>query len=208
MKKMSNKNVIIGAVAILAIIFGIAYLKQTTVNVAVGNSPQSYGATPGNSVDGKYFSIGGQQFYRTSFPVTATSSVLCSVQNPFPNATTTVLANGTGINVTAGILGANTFDVSTSSTAYASSTPAFSRGVSVPSSGTVTYPFNPRYGTTTATTVFQNGGDDGIWQIADVVSPTYPYVLTGTQYLTWRVATATPGTGTFQGTCSFYGVKN
>jgi hypothetical protein len=47
---MSNKNIVVGVVVVLAVVFGVAFLKQTSVTVinqAPEQQTQSYGASPG-----------------------------------------------------------------------------------------------------------------------------------------------------------------
>lgn len=138
-------------------------------------------------------SLGGQEVGYYQQTMAATSSVLCGVQNPFA-ATTTVL--NLNAQVTAnGIATAELIDVSTSSTAIGSSTPSFVRSYSA-GTGLFQFFWTPGFASTSNQNVigydeFSNTG-------------TSPYVLAPSEYLTWRIATATPTTlaSYYTGTCS------
>lgn len=113
----------------------------------------------------------------------ATSSVVCSIQNPASATSTlerfTALINANGIGV------AQTVDIATSSTAYATSTPALAYAASI---GT--------------------GEDHVVWTpgIASTTNPNVlaydswastgesPFIIGPSEYLNMRIATGTPGT--------------
>lgn len=82
------------------------------------------GAVPTlDSVDNSFVSIGGAKYYYYSQAIAATSSTVCSIRNPF-NATATLSDYGASVTSVGG-LGAQRYDLATSSTAYGTSTPAF-----------------------------------------------------------------------------------
>jgi hypothetical protein len=69
------------------------------------------GAIPGNAVEGSYFTIGGIEYAHIKQPWIATTTRVCIIKNPFPNATSTLLsftAKNTNL-----VVGANTFDIAT-----------------------------------------------------------------------------------------------
>ena|SRR3990167_513017 len=87
---MNSKNISIGVGVILAVVFGVAFLKQTTVlnQVTVDVPKQSFGAIPGNSIDGNQFCVGGvcKDYYRQT--MSNASSTMCAIKTP--SATTTL----------------------------------------------------------------------------------------------------------------------
>ena len=211
MQNTKTINIVAGVGVILAVIFGVSYLKPTTVNNIV-NVPeqqaqqvaQNYGAVPTlDGVDNPYVKINGYAEYWYSAGITSTSSAFCSVLNPFAPATTTVLAAGTRISGT--ISAASSYDISTSTTLYGSSTPAFVYADSVGAAAQKITNWYPRYASSTAAVV---GKELYIDINYPVVAQEYPYILTGTQRLNWRIATATPGTDYYEGLCTAKFRKN
>jgi len=133
-----------------------------------------------DGVSNPYVKINNLEIYNYYQPMIATSSVLCSIQNPY-NSTSTVLSYTT--KVTTNNLGTHLIDISTSTTAFGSSTPAFVKRLSV--SGQYSVVWTPN-GTTTNTNVIgmRAGATTGISDI----------ILGPTEYITLRISTSTPGT--------------
>ena len=157
------------------------------------------GATPGADLDSKYSSRGGVKFYHESQAMTATSSVLCAFQNPFAPATTTI--DKIVAERRSGFTAATLFDISTSTTRFGSSTVALIRAKSVAAAGKDTTIWVPRNSTssvpTNTNTLFWNEyGAEGS-----------PFIVKGTEWITIRNATGTPGSETLTGDCSFEGTK-
>ena len=127
-----KQTIIICGVVALVVSLSITLLMRSKVIVEKrvetrveqgerGDTP--LGATPGAVIDSKYLSIGGVERYYEKQNVSASSSVLCFTQNPF-NATSTLIS--WTMRITRGVLGNNTFDLSTTSVdfRFGSSTPA------------------------------------------------------------------------------------
>lgn len=88
-----------------------------------GNSvvQQVLGATPTlDGVDSSFVKINGVETAYVSQPINATSTMLCNIKNPYTSTSTLISFS---VRITSGILGANNYSVSTSSTYYGSSTP-------------------------------------------------------------------------------------
>lgn len=153
---------------------------------------QPLGATSTlDNVDSPYVTISGVHTAYKAVSMAATSSVACAIQNPL-GATSTLDAFGGQINSN-GLVSAQTFDVSTSSNAFGSSTPALMYAVSVGAGAQSTFAW--ARATTTNTQVIG----------AAVAANGSTAVIVGpTQWVTLRIATGTPGvfTSYLAGKCS------
>lgn len=152
---------------------------------------QAAGATATlDAVDNPYVSIGGVKTYNYNQQIAATSSVFCSIKNPF-GATSTV--SSYSVNGLTNGLGTQTFDLSTSSTAIGSSSPAFLRAYST---GTGAFPalWTPEGTTTNANVIGMSAKNTGQSDI----------ILGPTDYLNARIATGTPNVfvNYITGTCT------
>lgn len=142
---------------------------------------------------GNYWTIGSINYASVQVSMAATSSVPCSIPNPFGASTSTVLNYYAQATVNG--LGSQLTDVSTSSTAVGSSSPAFVKAYT-----TTAGPFNlvwtPGAASTTRTGLI---GYDSFSSTGDS-----PYLLAPNLNLNFRIATATPGTFSsyLTGTCS------
>lgn len=82
------KTVVVPAVVALVVAaVGVVYFAPEPTEVNIPDD--QLGAIPGNSVEGKYFTIGGIEYAHVFSPMIATSSVACTFKNPF-NATSTL----------------------------------------------------------------------------------------------------------------------
>lgn len=128
-----NQKIGIALVAIIIVIGGYYFPTGKTVVERVTERLGAVSTLDG--VDNPYTSINGVKQYYYSQPIAATSSVPCSIQNPF-NATSTLLNYGitvtaNGIGPGTSLLGGQIIDVSTSTSknfaagSYGSSSPAF-----------------------------------------------------------------------------------
>lgn len=122
------KFVAVSVVVSVVVAFGVFQTFKTSPT-EVPIPQDTLGATPGNSVEGSYFTIGGVDFAHVKTSWIATTSRVCIIKNPFPNATSSLVAftarNTNTIN------GANTFDVGTTTHANgygATSTPKILQG--------------------------------------------------------------------------------
>ncbi len=176
-----NVNAISLVFALVLIVGGVAayvvtHQKPTEV-APVAELPGSTSTL--NLVDDPYTSIGGLQSYSKSVSLAATSSVFVSIKNPFAATSTVVLMS---LQTTSNGMGAQTFDVSTSSTNVGSSTPALGYGVSVGATRT-SYVWSPAT-TTNGTVIGAATSGNGVSNI----------ILGPNEYLNFRIASGTPGT--------------
>ena|SRR3990167_2394046 len=202
----------VGAVIVGILIVGAVYPRPTVIDntsTQINSRVDEWmearlGAIPGDSIDSPTVKIGGVNKFFIGKPIAGTSSVLCSIKNPYAPATTSI--DRITVKRTSGFAAATTFDISTSTTAFASSTPALVRAKSVAAGIQDTVLWTPRHATSTYVSVA-----DGVllantlyWNQSVITSP---YVLTGTEWITVRVATTSGGTETISGYCNFEGTK-
>lgn len=156
------------------------------VTQVVEKATQSLGAVA--TLDGifyPYVKIADSREYYWAPPFTATSSVVCSIQNPY-NATSTI--SRVSVIGTVNSFGAHLLDISTSSTAFGSSSPAFVKAFNT---GTGQFNINWFANSTTTNSILIGAKAGSLNSISDVI-------LGPTEYLTVRVATSSPGTfGTY-----------
>lgn len=187
---MKNKTLIVALVAILVIAIGGYVYPQASQQI----KETIVGAVSTlDGVDNPFVSIGGGKYYYYFQPMTATSSTVCSIKNPF-NATSTLV--NYSIRVNANGLGAQSLNLSTSSTAYASSSPYFIKEVAI---GTgqrdVVWIGNA---TTTNTVLIGTAANNNVGISDNIIGPS--------NYLNLGVATSTGSAGIFSsyltGSCS------
>ena len=189
-----NKQILVSVGVVLAIVLGLYGAFRTAVTTVVNNPP--FGATPTlDGVDNPYVSINGLREYHFSKPLTATSTFLCQVLNPFAPATTSI--DKLQVNITGGILGANVLYIATSSSsgdAYSTTTPPMVAAFPIASLAQANLNWFPPTGTTTNPNYLQNTGASGMSM----------YIATGSSYINFKLATTTGGTfATYMtGTCS------
>ncbi len=119
-----NKS-LFGALVVIAIIAIGGYFTPIGKTVI-----QNVGATPTlDGVDNPYVKISGHQTAYVTQPINATSTMLCNIKNPYMSTSTLL---NFSVRVTTGILGANAYSVSTSSSYYGSSTPALVLNHNIP----------------------------------------------------------------------------
>lgn len=148
---------------------------------------QTYGSLAGPDIPFPYLQWGGVYAYNAGPSITATSSVLCSIQNTVGTSTLDMA----GIRFDSNGMGSQTFDISTSSSQLGSSTIGFVIGATIgatPTSPTV-FAWTPGDISTSSTALrilgsAANNNTNGttlfMWNTGD--------------WLTFRIATATPGT--------------
>lgn len=180
-----NKKLVLALVAMLVIATSSYFVGKDQVP-----QPGPLGAVPTlDGVDHPFVKINGYQFYQKSFAFTATSSFICAIQNPY-GATSTIEALGAQ-SLTNGVTEANNLYVSTSTSAFGTSTPnlidAFAMGTGL---------WVVELEKNTATTSAANN-------VAGVQANLLPgrtqaggtrYVLGPTEWITWKIATTTGGT--------------
>lgn len=170
-----------------------------------GSAGPIIGAVPNSTQDTPYYSFGGVERYTYRQLMTATSSGICVQKNPW-NATSTLegfdaylaSSSATGLGI-ANLL----FDLSTTSTlgGYGSSSPAFIKAHVLVAGTLDQVTWSPMlFG---STTVLSNAlfSDKGLGN----ASGTTPFFVKPGDYVTYRIASGTPGTfGTyFQGYCDW-----
>lgn len=205
MKKMFESGIlkvllgIVGVISALVVVLGAGYLKAPPADLSLG-------AIPGNEVQGDVLIVGGLEkaYVRRAF--TATSSVLCSIRNPFFGATSTIESFSAVFS--RGVLGANLFDVSTTSNTlgYGSSSPALIAAHNIPSTDKPVIVFQKNASTTSSV----NTGNDGGTVLAGLNASTgltgiSNYILGPREFLTMRLSTSTirgEFAAPYQGTCT------
>jgi len=192
-----NKKYIVALVVILIIAtLGLVFPKGNTV---VNQVQQKLGATPTlDGVDNPFVSINGAKLYYYSQPLTASSSVVCSIKNPF-NGPAILLSYGvsaTGTPLTVGGIGNQVLDLATSTTAYGTSSPAFLK--EAPITLTAGQSFATLRWLPQATSTARILGSNGTTGLSDVI-------IGASEYLNLRISTTT-SSGTFStyytGKCS------
>lgn len=180
----TTKKAVIGAVVALLVAVGFVVVdKNDSQPVANNGGNVTLGALAGPDIPSPYLSWGALQDWRSFFDPVASSSAVCSYQ-----ATATSTLDGLGLAVDTNGLGAQRIYISTSTTRFGSSTPAIAI-LDVPATVSTSFPFirawQPGIATSTAEDI-----------LGDTMPPRgiSPYVIGKDQYVTWRVATATPGT--------------
>lgn len=189
-----TKNIITYVGIVLAIVLGVFGLSSKNTVIK-----QNVGATTSlDQVDSPYYSIGGVRLYSSRQAMSATSTQVCTFNNPF-RATSTVVRFSSVI--TTGILGTNKFTLSTTSTtnlgSYGSSSPALVLEHSVAASAVDSMVWVPNYGTSTPGVLgIAYAGGDG----------TGAGILLGpNEALTYRFSTSTANTALtayLAGSCS------
>lgn len=186
---MNKEKVLWGLVIVALLLSGLAY-RKAGVPGPKGEDGKVLGSTPTlDGIDSPYAKINGLGQYYYTQPMMATSSVLCSIQNPF-KATSTLL------NYSAVITGNGSApqvaDLSTSTNAFASTSPALMRGRTF--AGLDSFFWTPTNPTSTdARTIGLVGasGDNTM-------------ILGPSDYVNLRIATSTPTSGivVWRGRCS------
>ena len=182
-----NKNTLIGiAVAIVIAIGGYQFPQVQTVTQNVLGAVSTL-----DGVDNPFTSINGNKNYYYSNSLTATSSFICSLQNPY-RATSTIVSLGAESN-NIGIAAANALYVSTSTTAYGTSTPnlidAFPMGT-----GQWSVELQKNSATSTAGVATQGYGVQTELLPGRTQAGRSNYILGPSEFITWKIATTTGGT--------------
>ena len=185
---MENKKVLwIGVM--VAIVIAALGLQFPKVQQAV------LGAVPTlDGVDNPYYSIGGVRFFNYRQNISATSSVICIQRNPFTGTST---LESYSVQVTSnGIAAAQNLYVSTTTgtAGYGSSTPAIMSGFAA-GTGQFTAIWGGNTATGTAnvlTTVDSAVKADLLPGVSNTGASNY--IVGPLEYVTTRVATATPRT--------------
>lgn len=156
------------------------------------------GAATGPDISSPYLQWGGVEMWNASVSInTATSSVLCSIQNT-SGATTSLAFFGAHIN-TNGIAQNQTFDISKSSTAYGTSSPAFIKAGAITGSAQKDVAWETGNGTTTASGIL---GSDSFLKTGET-----PFLVAPNEYVNFKIASGTPGTFSsyYSGNCGMSG---
>lgn len=187
---MTNvKKLGLAAVVIIAVL-GCFFPRGNSVVQQVQNQVLG-NVTSLDGVDNAYVRINGNGYYNYRQNMVATSSVLCSIKNPY-QATSTLVDYVA--QVTSGsLVQAQTLDVATSSTALASSSPAFVKEFSLAAGAQASLYWTQAAATTTNARLIGSDFVNGVSNA--IVGPS--------EFVNLRIATATPGTFSsyLTGTC-------
>ena len=186
---MQNSKYVWMAMVVVAIIALGSYQfprVQQTVNQVLGAVSSLDG------VDNGSVSINGyKEFYFTN-TLTATSSFICSFQNPY-QATSSIVAVGAQAT-NAGVAEANNLYISTSTTAYGTSTTALVQAFPM-GTGQWTVELEKNSATTSVTNVTLGGVPVDLLP-GRTNTGASNYILGPTEFITWKIATTTGGTYT------------
>lgn len=172
------KNLASLAIAVIALA-GVVFLFLHQ-GVSIAPDP-TVGSSPGPDISSPYHSWNGVLFYEYNQSMVATSSVVCSIHNPF--SATSTLVSYSAFRITDGIASAQTVEVSTSTSAYATSSTPMIRAYSW-ASGTQRALAWGGPATTTSSGVI--GYELGTGASNILIPPS--------QFVNLRIATGTPGT--------------
>jgi len=202
---MNTQKLLVGALVVLGLALVGNSFRAINVNVQTPEPPFTAGAVPSlDGVDTPFVSIAGLKSYYFNVPFTATSSVVCSIKNPYLSTSTVRMFN---VRTTSSLAGAaaNIFSVSTTTIVdannrgYGSSTPALVLDHSVAGGGVqdsmVWLPMS-------IASTSQNRS--GLLSAVSYVTGESYIKISPSDFITVRIATATPSTFTSyaQGTCS------
>lgn len=153
-----------------------------------------------DGVDSPFITIAGLKGYEINVPMTATSSLLCSVLNPL-NATSSIEYVSASVTARGGMSATSKFVVSTSTSKYATSSTNLIHDYT-----TGTGQFNAVMAKNVATSTASPLSSSGVSWGADSAGRSL-YVLGPGQYINFLISTTSPGGGgTFSsymtGTCS------
>lgn len=133
--------VFLGIVLVVVLVIATLRLFFPQVKTLVGSVPTLDGITS------PYMKINEVETAFVSQPINATSTMLCNIPNPY---TSTSTLKTFSVRITSGILGANAYSVSTSSTYYGSSTPVLVLDHNIPTGSTDSMRWFPSSATTTS----------------------------------------------------------
>ena len=190
---MTNSKIVLG-IALVAVVIatGAYFFPKSTDKVSVDKVValaqerlKTLGGVPTlDGVDNPYVTINGNSWYYYQQAMEATSSVPCSIKNPFGATSTAIRYSAVA---TANGLGSQNITLSTSTTAYASSTPYFVKNF-VTSAGPFNMLWTPMASTTGSALIgMETSGAIGNSNI--IIGPT--------EYLNLKIATSTGTAGTF-----------
>lgn len=189
---MNRNNLVVTVAVIALVVSGVAFLRGGPGIDGI-NGRDGVGATATlDGVDNPYVSINGVRTYNYNQTMSATSSVVCSLRNPF-QATSTLLSYSVAVN-TNGLDGKSEFMFLSTSTASAgTSTPAYVNAFDTGTAGGFTWSWQPSFASSTA---LQLG--------LDPVTGLFDATIGPNDYLTLKIATSTAGTfvSYLGGTCS------
>ncbi len=185
-------NIAIGLVA--AIIGGVIVLQFAPQPQPAQPAPDQYGAVNGSNFETGDLTVGGVPTFAKRLLMAGTSSVPCSMQNPF--GATSTLTRFTALVTSNGIGAAQTVDLATSTTAFGTTSPSLVWAHTV-SAGRDGMLWTPGAASSTVNANVLGGGNDGTDNL--IIGPT--------QYVNLRIATGTPGAAYWTGACEYHWQK-
>lgn len=187
---MDNKKAIIAICAgVVLLVLAMIFLRpsdgQPGMNGQDGRDGVNVGALASPDIPSPYLQWGGVVQFSQGAPLLATSSVICYWQAP---ATSTV--DMLGLVVTANSpAAAQQIDISTSSSMFGSSSPAFIRAAAIGTAPTAAAP----------NTIAWTAGLPTSTPMTGILALGYgsttgasPYIINTGEFVTWRIATAAP----------------
>lgn len=189
-----NKNTFVALIVIAIIAIGGLFLPQGKPAVTQVIEKALGAVSTLDGVDNPYLNIAGSRSFQSTVPMTATSSQVCTMKNPFGATSTLTYFSA---ELSDGILGANSFTLSTTSnsTGYGSSTLPFVLDHSVATNALDSMVWLPS-SATTSTTVWPGITSTGESNIK----------LGPSDWVTYKIATTT-GAGVlvdyYDGICTY-----
>jgi len=197
-----NKILVIGLVAVGIIAVSGVFFPQVTERIIERVETKLGAVSTLDGVDMPYVTIGGNKTYFYNQGMNASSSVVCSVKNPF-QATSTLVNYSAGVtnNPLTGLK--LYFDLATSTNQYQAgftTGTAFLYHAMIADGTDGAFSWSPRFGTSTVNELFWNTSMSG----GNMVSSTSPFIVGPNDYVTLRISTSTPGTfaSYLTGSCS------
>ncbi len=175
------------AAVVSAVIVGALFLGfRSSPTTTVVEKP-SYGALAGPDIPSPYLNWGGLPIWHSSMDLAATSSVICSFPNP-TNASTTIQATSTiayvSVRVDNNPLGTQALYISTSTTAFGTSTPNLVAAASVGGSAYIAW-------NGSATTTILDVLGPGV--ASSGANGQTAYILRPGEFINVKIATTTAG---------------
>lgn len=168
-----KKNVLIAGGIALALVVGAVILRPASPPAPVSSEvPKPSGSLTSPEIISDHISIDGVTTWTLVQSFKSASTTLCSFPNPAGSATSTYLNSGVpaglatssivslSVNITTGTGTAAFFDIGTSTTPFATSSPMMAYGVSVPASSLLALEFRgwtPGLGTSTDARLWASG---------------------------------------------------
>lgn len=161
---LENKKVVFGSVGVIfLVILGFSLFGGSSKQAPQVEYPPAVGSVTSPEISDNHISVNGVTTWTLRQNMAVATTTLCSFPNPAGSATSTFVGSGInvgtatsslvsiGVQIMTGTSTAAFFDIATSTSQFATSSPAFAYGVSVPSGAQYSGSFTVSGGTGSAT---------------------------------------------------------